>query len=79
MLSYIKDTIFAKAPWSWGRMHDILFVHSFGGRKIESRRQLRKREKPAREIEIGNETKKKARLQTTSDAGARSKNSKTRS
>ena len=50
------------------------FVHSFRGRKIESRRQLRRERNQQEKIKIGNEKgKKKARPRTTSDARARSK------
>ena len=51
----------AKAPWSWGRMHNILsFLHSFGGAQDRIPSPItKKREKPAREkIKIGNERKK---------------------
>ena len=51
---------YAKTPWSWGRMHDILSE----GRKIESCRQLRneKREREKKRekwIEFVNEKTKK--------------------
>ena len=56
--------MYAKTPWSWGRMHDILSE----GREIETCRQLE-----AILIEqIGNE--KQARPRTTIDARAHSKN-----
>ena len=55
--------IMAKAPWSWERMHDIFFGHSFGrgARSNPVANYERKGEKKtAREksIEVGNETKK---------------------
>ena len=67
----------AKAPWSWGRMHNILsFLHSFGGAQDRIPSPItKKREKPAREKKSKLETKrkKKARPRTTIDARARSK------
>ena len=38
VMHLINFDCFAKTPWSWGRMDDILSE----GSKIESRRQLRK-------------------------------------
>ena len=38
----------ARAPWSWGRMHDIFFAHSFGKKGARSNpvaNYERKREK----------------------------------
>ena len=46
------STLFAKAPWSWGRMHNILSCILSEGRKIESRRQLRKKERETSERKL---------------------------
>ena len=66
------STLFAKAPWSWGRMHNILSCILLEGRKIESRRQLNLAIalRSKRKERIGNETNKhkNARPPTTTDA-----------
>ena len=70
----------AKAPWSWGRVHDIFRAFFWNGARsnpVANYEKERERKKQPEKSKL--ETKqKKARPRTTSDARARS-NSKTRS
>ena len=61
----------AKAPWSWGRMYDLLRYVLSEGTKIETRRQLKTghRIRSKRKVELETkQTNKNARPRTTTDA-----------
>ena len=49
----------AKAPWSWGRMHDILSCILSEGARSNPVANYEERETSERKIEIGNEKRKK--------------------